>query len=58
LLQDILRIGIGIGRPKEREPVTVADYVLRQPIPREMKELETTAVGKVVSHLKHIQQGL
>ncbi|KAI5819866.1 peptidyl-tRNA hydrolase [Pyronema omphalodes] len=56
--KDILRIGIGIGRPKEREPVAVADYVLRQPMPREMQELETTAVEKVISHLKHIQQGL
>jgi peptidyl-tRNA hydrolase, PTH1 family len=51
-----IRIGIGIGRPENRDPKVVADYVLRKMKPWEKEKIEEAA-GQVLSIITDIQYG-
>lgn len=51
-----VRIGIGIGRPKSREPDEVARYVLRKMTNLELEKIVGCA-GKVAGLLREIEEG-
>lgn len=45
------RLAVGIGRPKERDPAVVSDYVLGKFTPDEIEILSTESLGKAVEKL-------
>ena len=52
----VVRIGVGIGRPESRDKDVVSAYVLRKITPRERITLED-AVSDVVELLKYLEAG-
>lgn len=51
-----VRVGVGIGRPKSREPDEVARYVLRKMTEGERRVVEDAA-GDVIEQLRRIEDG-
>ncbi|KAI0117902.1 peptidyl-tRNA hydrolase [Nemania sp. FL0031] len=49
------RIAVGIGRPIERTPDVVSEYVLRKMTPRQKQTIENEAGLKVVSCLRELR---
>lgn len=44
-------MAVGIGRPKERDPAVVSDYVLGKFTPAEIEILSTESLDKAVEKL-------